>query len=93
MTAAALTVDVGALDALWNARLTCEEDGCTLDAEWRCSCPFDGCGYAILLCGPHHMEARAVVLELLSKPTGFVGCPQCGRKYPKQGPFRRWVHL
>lgn len=85
--------DTVGLEALLDARLECDEDGCTAEVAWLCRCPFDGCEYRLHLCEEHTATARQIVLELLANPRAFVGCPRCMRRYPRQGPFRRWVHL
>ena len=89
-----LNVTVDSLEELWKlAPLECEEDDCTSAATWLCRCPFDGCEYRLHLCDLHTALARDVVLQLLAKRTAFVGCPRCMQPYPRQSPFRRWVHL
>lgn len=89
-----LQVTVESLQELWDTpALACDEDGCSTAATWLCRCPFEGCEYRLHLCDLHTATARDVVLQLLAKRTAFVGCPRCLQPYPRQGPFRRWVHL
>lgn len=90
---ATLDVTLESLEQLLGEHLECEEDACTNDVAWLCRCPFDGCAYRLHLCEEHTAAARDIVLQLMANPRAFVGCPTCLRAYPKQGPFRRWVHL